>query len=262
MAPTRAIGLLVTTLAVACGAQVAGSDGGTQTTDASSLESGVGDADAASPPEASPPEASAHDGNAPDADASDAPPPPPPDTFVNAAVGGGSACTSYPSLTEWLRIGTATAGHPNTVQDGMQSGGASVSLNCAVHPQGNGFDIQLTAIENGPNGGSLTISSPQGQGTVTMKPSSGVSATFAGMGGIVFREQAGTNDPTGCTITYEYDPTGSTGGVAGDQPVPTSPPIAAGRIWGHIKCPNAVLQTTPAVACDAEADFMFEQCTQ
>jgi hypothetical protein len=29
-----------------------------------------------------------------------------------------------------------------------------------------------------------------------------------------------------------------------------------------IKCPNAVSTTTPAVACDAEADFLFEQCTQ
>ena len=91
--------------------------------------------------------------------------------------------------------------------------------------------------------------------------SSGISASFAGGGGGVFREEAGSTDPMGCTITYEYDPFGTTGGVAGDQPVPTSPPIAAGRIWGHIKCPNAVSTSTPGVACDAEADFLFEQCS-
>jgi hypothetical protein len=100
-------------------------------------------------------------------------------------------------------MAAATAGHPLTVQDGTESGGANVSVTCIVHPRGNGFDIALTAIEQGPQGGSLTISSPQGQGTVTMMPSSGISAAFVGMGGIDFREQAGSNDPTGCTITYD-----------------------------------------------------------
>jgi hypothetical protein len=135
-----------------------------------------------------------------------------------------------------------------------------------VHPQGSGFDIELTATENGPNGGTLTISSAQGQGAVTPMTSTGVSASFVGQGGIVFREQAGAMvggkmDP-GCTITYQYDPTGSVGGLAGDQPVPTQPPIAAGRIWGHIKCTNALSQAQPNVICDAESDFIFEQCNQ
>jgi hypothetical protein len=187
---------------------------------------------------------------------------PPPDTFVNAAVGGGSACSSFSTLKSFLQIGQATAGHPTTVQDGGQDRNANVTLNCMVHAQGNGFDIELSATENGPQGGSLTIASAMGQGTVTKMASSGISASFVGQGGVVFREQAGSNDPMGCTITYEYDPSGSIGGVAGDSPVPTSPPIASGRIWGHIKCPNAVEQATPSVLCDAEADFLFEQCQQ
>jgi hypothetical protein len=53
--------------------------------------------------------------------------------------------------------------------------------------------------------------------------------------------------------------------------VPVSPPIAAGRIWGHITCPHAVEQgqtTTGAdggpasISCPASADFLFEQCNQ
>jgi hypothetical protein len=187
---------------------------------------------------------------------------PPADTFVNAALGGGTKCADYMSPKIWLQIGTATAGHPSTVQDGGSDRNANVNVNCTVHPQGSGFDIELTAIENGPMGGSLTITSPQGQGTVTTSTSTGVSASFVGQGGIVYREQAGSSDPTGCTITYKYDGGGSVGGVAGDSPVPTNPPIAAGRIWGHIKCPNAVSQSQQNVVCDADADFIFEQCNQ
>lgn len=189
-------------------------------------------------------------------------PPAPPDTFVNAAVGGGSACANYMSLQEFLRIGTATSPNPNTVQDGGQDRNANVSVSCTVHPQGSGFDIELTAIEQGPQGGSLTITSPSGAGKVTTMDSSGVSASFVGSGGISFREEANSNDPTGCTISYLYDPGGSVGGVGGDKAVPVSPPIAGGRIWGHIKCPKAVSTAQPNVVCNAEADFIFEQCNQ
>jgi hypothetical protein len=210
------MGVCVTTLAIACGAQGGSSGGGA---DGGSMH-------------------------------------PPPDTFVNAAVGGGSACAAYPSLKEWLQIGQAVAGHPNTVQDGGQDRNANVSVSCTVHPQGSGFDVELSAVEAGPQGGSLTITSPQGQGIVTTATSSGISASFVVPGGMVFRAQGG------CTITYQYDPGGSVGGVAGDSPVPTNPPITAGRIWGHIKCPNATATAQSMLVCDAEADFMFEQCTQ
>jgi hypothetical protein len=188
----------------------------------------------------------------------------PADAFVNAAVGGGSQCSAYPSLKEFVEIGTATSGHPNTVQDGGQDRNGNVSVTCKVTPNGNGFDIQLTAVEAGVQGGSLTINSP-GQGTVTANTSTGVSASFAqsagGTSGIVFRESASGGDP-GCTITYLYDPGGSVGGVGGDKKVPVNPPIAAGRIWGHIKCPNAASQSQPGTYCVAEADFIFEQCDQ
>jgi hypothetical protein len=64
-----------------------------------------------------------------------------------------------------------------------------------------------------------------------------------------------------CTITFTYQ--GNT--------VPDQPPLAAGRIWGHISCPNAensgkTVQGedggTENVTCDGEADFLFEQCGQ
>lgn len=188
-------------------------------------------------------------------------PNPPPDTFVNAAVGGGAMCSSFPSAQRWVQIGTATGGHPNTVQDGGQDRNATVNVDCTVHPQGSGFDIQLTAIEQGPMGGSLTITSPGGQGTVTTMTSTGVSASFIGQGGIAYREDASSTDK-GCTITYQYDPDGTVGGIGGDVPVPVSPPIAAGRIWGHIHCPATVASSQPGTVCAADADFIFEQCGQ
>lgn len=189
-------------------------------------------------------------------------PAPPADTFVNAGVGGGSACTGHSSLDQFFQIGTATAGHPDTVQDGGRNQGANVAVTCTVHPDGGGFDVSLSAIANGPNAGSLSITSPPGQGAVTTMTSSGVSASFVGGGGLAYREQVSSSDPTGCTITYAYDPGGSVGGVAGGGPVPATLPIAAGRIWGHIKCPKAVLTAQPGIVCDAEADFLFEQCSQ
>lgn len=96
--------------------------------------------------------------------------------------------------------------------------------------------------------------------------STGISASFVGLGSIVYREEAGSTvngqtDP-GCTITYVYDPGGSVGGVGGDKAVPDNPPIAAGRIWGHIKCPNTTTMSMQGAVCDAEADFIFEQCQQ
>jgi hypothetical protein len=234
--------LPVTTLIFACGAQVTASGGGTQGTDGGSTF-GPGGRDAGG------------------ADAQDAIESglPPPDAFVNLAVGGGTACATYPSLEEWALIGTAAPGHPNTVQSAGPYANNSVSVVCVVHPQGNGFDVYANA--HGPQGDGMWFVSPKGQGIVTTMTSPGISAYFVNQSG-AFTEDVNPSDPMGCTITYEYDPGGSPGGVAGDVPVPASPPIAAGRIWGHIKCPHAFDNATPSVLCDVEADFMFENCTQ
>ena len=70
---------------------------------------------------------------------------------------------------------------------------------------------------------------------------------------------SGTYRETDCTISFTYQ----------QEAVPDNPPIAAGRIWGHISCPTAQVagQTvmlpdggTQNRQCDAEADFLFEQC--
>jgi hypothetical protein len=58
-----------------------------------------------------------------------------------------------------------------------------------------------------------------------------------------------------CSVTFSPPGAGAS---------PPSPPVAAGRIWAHLSCPAAqpaIVGTGPAI-CDAEADFIFENCGQ
>jgi hypothetical protein len=187
-------------------------------------------------------------------------PPQSPDVFVAATVGVGSqspptVCNFSGASDQFLDIGTATGNKPTTVQDGnSQSGGSTVHATCTVSTAANGFDISLNAILDGPQGGSILITSPSGQGAVTASGGSGITASFQSGSQGIYRE-------TDCTIAFTYD---------GSQ-VPETP-IAAGRVWGHVSCPAAQSangQTvtgpdggTQPVQCDAEADFLFEQCGQ
>ena len=168
-----------------------------------------------------------------------------PDGFVAATVGGGSSagCT-YGSAQSWLDVGQAVAGKPTTVQDGAAGSAGTVHVACSVVASGTGFDVNLSLTEAGTAGGSLTITSPEGQGAVTMSGGQGISAVFASGG-------SGTYAASGCTIAFKYN----------GETVPDAPPIAAGRIWGHVSCPAAQLQGGTDT-CDAEADFLFEQCPQ
>ena len=174
------------------------------------------------------------------------------DAFVQAAVGSGpqssaAMCPLGPGTAAWLNVGSATAGKPTTVQDGGNNGTGNVAVTCKVTPSGNGFDIDLSIDQNGAQGASITISSPAGQGAVTTSgATTGITATFTSV------DNGGPYSSNNCTLTFAYQ----------GQPVPVSPPVAAGRIWGHVSCPVAQLGGQPGKQCDAEADFLFEQCQQ
>lgn len=179
---------------------------------------------------------------------------PPPDAYVAMSVGpgAGDACP-FSSIQGFFAVGSSTGQKPTTVPDQGQAAGGTTSVACTVHPQGSGFDIQLSVSNND---GSILIESPSGMGAVTASTSSGVTATFSNASdGDGFSEN-------NCTITYIYM----------NGPVSVSPPIAAGRIWGHISCPHATISggmTTmgadggsSASSCQGEADFLFENCNQ
>ncbi|HEX8790668.1 MAG TPA: hypothetical protein VF765_06925 [Polyangiaceae bacterium] len=170
------------------------------------------------------------------------------DAFVQASV------CSVP----WLLAGKATTELPVTVRDGDSSGNDVYSVACTVHAVGAGFDVTLSLSDQGPEGASVTITSPSGAGDVSASGGSEISATFTGAHGIIAH---GRN----CTITPTYQ----------GMPVSNNPSVFAGkgagglgRAWGHVSCPIAALTTeggAPDAAgspCDAEADFLFENCSQ
>jgi hypothetical protein len=81
-----------------------------------------------------------------------------------------------------------------------------------------------------------------------------------GIQGGFTRAANGSFTGSNCSITFTYN----------GNPVPVAgSPVAAGRIWGHIDCPNAMQGGTVEIradgsttdrACDAQADFLFENC--
>jgi hypothetical protein len=176
-----------------------------------------------------------------------------PDGFIAATITEGSVpgLCPFASQQTWLDVGVDTTGKPQTVQNGNQNAGATVDVTCTVSAVGNGFDVILSISQGGLQGGSVTVASASGQGAVTASGGT-VSGTFESESQGAYRDSA-------CTITYTYM----------SMPVPDSPPIAAGRIWGHLSCPNAVIDGQFGVGadggpvaktCDGEADFLFEQC--
>lgn len=163
------------------------------------------------------------------------------DAFVQATV------CSVP----WLLVGQATTELPVTVHDGDSTGNDVFGVTCTVHAVGAGFDVSLSLSDQGPEGGTVAITSRAGAGEVTASGGSGITATFRTARGEVAR---GSN----CTITPTYQ----------GQQVPVNPSVFAGKIWGHVSCPAATLTAeggAPDAAggpCDAEADFLFENCSK
>ena len=178
-------------------------------------------------------------------------PPPPPHTFVSLTLGQHldanqnnlcSNATSQPALV----IGTSTGGAPQIKANGSQQPNGNVSVSCTVR---GSFDVSLTAALGGAVGGTLVMS---GQVTAS-SGGSNISASFTSNG-------ASYTEPD-CTIAFTYE----------GAPVPTSPPIAAGRIWAHLACPS---MTNPShlkkladgsqvpEVCDGEADFLFDNCSE
>lgn len=171
----------------------------------------------------------------------------PPDAYVAATVSAGSSAPSCPvgaSANPWLAIGTATAGKPTTMIPGDSAGGGSVAIACTVRAAGTGYDVQLSAGIVGGAASSVTITSPAGQGAVSTTGGSGITASFSSA-----IDGGGTYAASDCTIAFTYQ----------NAPLSVSPAVAAGRIWGHLSCPHA---TMGGPVCDAEADFLFENCGQ
>ncbi len=171
--------------------------------------------------------------------------------YVAASLrsGGGGSC-NFGSSTNILSIGTQdptqplTDKNPERVDNGSSQGG-SVSLECTVQPNGSVFNVQISAAVHNNlagGGGAMTIVGqvdPNTGGT-------GLTGTFAN-GGVQYMD-------TNCTLTF----------TDMGQPISlanNAPKVAAGRLWGHIDCPQAAATSSGQnFTCDASADFVFENC--
>jgi hypothetical protein len=190
-----------------------------------------------------------------------------PQAFASVSLGayydpnhnGQNTCASYMSLREVFAIGSATGTcNPTTgvcngtgltrVRDGdSQSGGTIVNVKCSVT---GGYDVALQA-------------SLGATGTLGIFGHVDPNAGGQGLSGDITYQGSEYQATNSCTVTFTYS----------GAPVPESPPIARGRIWAHLSCPqmgdpNMVRHVTlmdmslvPEV-CDGEVDFIFENCSQ
>lgn len=180
-------------------------------------------------------------------------PAPPPQAFVYALVQNGTtpnvndSAVCGESGAVYLALGNATSPKPTPVADGATYAGGKAAVSCTVDGSGGGFQVQLSVVFNGQNGGSIAI-----EGHVD-----GASGGGGIHGGFTQQGQSFTQND--CNITYTYN----------NMPLSGASLPAQGRIWGHIDCPNAVVQgqyvtlpdgTSVQRACDASADFYFENC--
>jgi hypothetical protein len=187
------------------------------------------------------------------------PPPPPSDAYVQSFINPPSfraSCPAVASNTQVLAVGNGDPSSPNkpsTVQDQGSQSGANVGVSCTIHPDNNGFDVSLEVTLAGQNGGSITINTAPGTQVTSMGGT--VSATFN-----AYNESFGTFQSDNCTLDY------------GNAHPSDNQPIAGGRVWGHILCPQVVEQTgktgtspeggSEPETCAGEAYFLFEQCAQ
>jgi hypothetical protein len=141
-----------------------------------------------------------------------------------------------------LQVGpTPTTGQSVTRVDNGSDGG-SVVVVCDVKASGGGFSIELEAGELSlSTGGDLRVS-----GEVT---DGGTGTNIA----VAFNAGGQNYTASDCTVTTAFAVTPG---------VPPAPPsVAAGRIFGHLECPDATSQTAIG-SCALGADFVFENCSE
>jgi hypothetical protein len=173
------------------------------------------------------------------------------DAFVLVTVGPSDAfpglCSNVSSTSTFFAAGqTNSSTLPTTVTDGEDS----VTINCSVSPNNGGYDINVSASLPGAQGGVFNVYGHTNAGG----SNTGLSGTFYGPGG----QFTAKNN---CTLTYMYE----------NDPIAANQQISAGEIFAHISCPDAIDQGGEQVltgdggsseeTCDAEADFLFENCT-
>jgi hypothetical protein len=158
---------------------------------------------------------------------------------------GGSDGSQKCQVTgSWLNIGTfaditdaGTDPKPKPVPNGSTEPTGKVDISCKVEPKGDGFDVALSATISGADGGTITI---VGQ----MKPNkqekqTGIRVTFS-------KRDRGSFIQPDCEVDYNVNRDAG---------------IAAGRVWGEVRC-GAAKDDNLDRTCAFRAQFRFENCSQ
>jgi len=160
-------------------------------------------------------------------------------------------CVGYPSDTTVMQVGEPGDANvtPAVQPTRVTTGASSVLISCSVHPTGNdNFQVTLAISQGNVSGmgsSSLTVSGVVNSSTGGSNVDGNVSTTVGG----------GYQSKT-CSVTFNTPGTGAS---------PSGPPVDAGRIWAHLSCdgiqdPSITTQSGGLSTCDAEVDFIFENC--
>lgn len=135
-------------------------------------------------------------------------------------------------------------GNPNNasqpsrpVDDGGDDQGGTVGVNCSVTPTPDGFTVRASATLDGERGGSFNINGAFLNG----QTSTGIAVSTTRRGS--------TYQQDDCTATFDGVPTLQGG------------PIAAGRVWTYITCPNA-RDGAHDRTCQSITQIRLENCGQ
>ncbi len=177
------------------------------------------------------------------------PTPATPRAVFDSTLGGGAGQTSSCQINSqtWFAIGNF--GNPDKgvpskpIESGETEGQGQVTVDCKVAPEGDGFRVVAEVSTDGapsntgPIGATFSI-----EGVFTAE------GTQENVTAIFYRSDFGSFKQTDCTVTYPEAALKET-------------PVAAGRVWGEISCPNIELADQGRV-CTGKAEFRFENCNQ
>jgi hypothetical protein len=165
-------------------------------------------------------------------------------TGSNCPLGG----ITFQSIGRFADSTTSTSKSTDPIQDGQIDGTAVVNVSCRVFPNGGLFNFKSVTTKQ--NSGTISMS-----GNVSSTGESKVQVTLSG-GELLDRYSQDDCVFTPFHDAGEYDATV-------DGKATKLPDIAAGRIWGNVKC-NQVVRTDqqPELTCATNIRFRLENCEQ
>lgn len=174
---------------------------------------------------------------------------------MSSSIASPGQCVGYPSDTTLMQVGTP--GDPNaspkaTAPTRITTGAQHIQIACTVHQQGGSFAVNLQIAQADVNGTGATTLTVSGM----VDPSTG----GTNLASDVFNTKAGDYHSTTCNVSFDTS--------KGAGALPAGAPVAPGRIWAHLSCDgtqNTDITTgtppnTGPSTCDAESDFIFENC--